>query len=791
MKLRIADMMLSRKLLLAPGVVLVFLIVFGLSGFWGLQTQQAALDDIFNVRYASAMASEQASRELVEGHSNVYKLISWARANYESAKIDSLSKVAFACIDRGVGTLETLDRDSSSTAFKQSYDTCLAAARKYRKIVGNVVDLASIDLNATTMAMGGAETQFSQLNELLAQTRHREEVTGQESYEGARASYHRMLMIFIGILLLAIVVSTVLAVRIARMISTPIGKMNDVLDRVADHNTRLNDAAQQIAAGNTAFTLESHREEITVQQDDEVGKLAIAARRIVESQGDLQHSFARVTETLNGLVEEASTLSTRAVEGKLDARGNVDRFQGGYRAIVDGVNRTLDAVIGPLNMAAETVDRISKGEIPPPIATEYHGDFNTIKNNLNRCIAAVNLLIADSKTLATAAVEGRLSARADISRHQGDFRTIVEGFNGTLDAVIKPIQDGVGVLGAMGRGDLTARVDTEYHGDHRVIADSINAVGTSLEKTLRAVWEAVEATVSAATQITSSTEEMAAGTQEQTSQAGEVASAVEEMTKTILENARNAGTAADTAKLARESAVQGGAVVSETVQGMNRIAEVVNRSADTVRELGKSSDQIGEIISVIDDIADQTNLLALNAAIEAARAGEQGRGFAVVADEVRKLAERTTKATKEIAAMIRKIQGDTAGAVASMEEGTAEVKSGIASAHRAGASLSEIVSVSQKVTDMVAQIAAASEEQSATAEEISKNVEAISAVSGETAQGTQQIARAAEDLNRLTENLQRLVSAFKLRRHDQARSPEHHLSSGTPSNVFTRPALHQ
>jgi methyl-accepting chemotaxis protein len=214
---------------------------------------------------------------------------------------------------------------------------------------------------------------------------------------------------------------------------------------------------------------------------------------------------------------------------------------------------------------------------------------------------------------------------------------------------------------------------------------------------------------------------------------------------------------------------------------MKRIADVVNRSAGTVRELGRSSDQIGEIISVIDDIADQTNLLALNAAIEAARASDQGRGFAVVADEVRKLAERTTKATKEIAEMIRKIQSDTAGALSSMDEGTTEVRNGIAFANKAGESLKEIVGVSQKVTDMVAQIAAASEEQSTASEEISRNVEAISKVSGETAQGTQQIARAAEDLNRLTENLQQLVARFTLARED------HHVKH----HAISREAVHQ
>jgi len=195
---------------------------------------------------------------------------------------------------------------------------------------------------------------------------------------------------------------------------------------------------------------------------------------------------------------------------------------------------------------------------------------------------------------------------------------------------------------------------------------------------------------------------------------------------------------------------------------MNTIADVVRKSAETVKELGQSSDQIGEIAQVIDDIADQTNLLALNAAIEAARAGEQGRGFAVVADEVRKLAERTTKATKEIAEMIKKIQKDTSGAVASMNRGEEEVEKGKQSALKAGDSLKEIIKGAESVVDLVNQVAAASEEQSSTAEEISKNIESINNVTNESAGGIQQIAHASEDLNRLTLNLQDLISNFKI-----------------------------
>jgi methyl-accepting chemotaxis protein len=238
------------------------------------------------------------------------------------------------------------------------------------------------------------------------------------------------------------------------------------------------------------------------------------------------------------------------------------------------------------------------------------------------------------------------------------------------------------------------------------------------------------------------------------------------MTKTILDITKNSSIAASSSKNAGIIAQEGGRVVAETIEGMGRISIVVLKSAATVHALGKSSDQIGEIIQVIDDIADQTNLLALNAAIEAARAGEQGRGFAVVADEVRKLAERTSKATKEIALMIKQIQNDTNEAVLSMEEGTKEVERGKELADQAGEALREIIEGSEKVVDVITQVAAASEEQSSAAELISRSIEAISNVTSESATGISEIAKTSENLNRLTANLQHLISKFKTGNHN-------------------------
>ncbi|MFH0734671.1 MAG: methyl-accepting chemotaxis protein [bacterium] len=317
-------------------------------------------------------------------------------------------------------------------------------------------------------------------------------------------------------------------------------------------------------------------------------------------------------------------------------------------------------------------------------------------------------------------------------------------------------------MGKFSTGDLTVSVNTEKDDDIGKLFGGFNLSVQKIRELLTEVTSAIEATARAGSEISSSTEELAAGSQEQSSQAGEIAGAINQMSAAILQTSKHASSAAENAKNAGAIALEGGKVVESTILGMNRIETVVNEAAKTIEELGKSSIEIGEIIQVIDGIADQTNLLALNAAIEAARAGEQGRGFAVVADEVRKLAERTTSATKEIANKIKKIQTDTGGVIISINEGTKEVKVGKELAVKAGDSLRQIMGAVNQVIDVADQVAAASEEQSSTSEQISGNIELINNVIQEAASGTQQIAHSVEDLNQLTENLQILISKFQL-----------------------------
>ena len=267
---------------------------------------------------------------------------------------------------------------------------------------------------------------------------------------------------------------------------------------------------------------------------------------------------------------------------------------------------------------------------------------------------------------------------------------------------------------------------------------------------------------SASTEIAASSEEMAVGMNEQTQQTTHVSAAVEEMSASVIEVARKSGEVAGKANESGQVAEEGGKVVAQTIEGMKSINEAVTASAGSVAELGHRGEQIGEIIEVINDIADQTNLLALNAAIEAARAGEHGRGFAVVADEVRKLADRTTKATEKIGESIKAIQTETTQAVERMNTGTVEVERGVESATEAGASLQKIVGGAQEVAGMIRDIAAAAEQQSVSAEEISRNIESISAVTRQATEGAGQAATAATQLSRRAEELQTMVGQFKI-----------------------------
>lgn len=358
-----------------------------------------------------------------------------------------------------------------------------------------------------------------------------------------------------------------------------------------------------------------------------LGSLIMAALAVVMARG--------LGSTIRNLVTESARLRAAVAAGDLDARGDPAMVVPELKPVVEGMNETIDAFVTPFRAAASYVGRISSGDIPPPITDPYRGDFNVLKERLNDAIAAVNALVSDVRLLADAAVEGRLSVRADAGRHRGEFRNIVTGINATLDAVVAPLDEASRTLDALAQRDLRARVKGEYRGEHARIKQSVNATAEAMAQ----VATAADQVSSAADQISSSSQAVAQGASEQASSLEETYSSLESMTSMTKQAADNAQQASALATIAGAAAADGAAATEQMGGAMTKIRATAEGTS--------------QIIKDISEIAFQTNLLALNAAVEAARAGAAGRGFAVVAEEVRSLALRCKDAANKTETLIR------------------------------------------------------------------------------------------------------------------------------------------
>lgn len=498
-----------------------------------------------------------------------------------------------------------------------------------------------------------------------------------------------------------------------------------------------------------------------------VGPLNVAANYIERSskgdvpehitedyQGDfsaLKNNLNTCITAINLLVKDSDMLVKASVEGRLSVRADASAHQGDFKKIIQGVNDSIDAIVNPLTVAAEYVDRIAKGDIPAPINQEYRGDFNKLKDNLNTCIDAINRLIHDANSLANAAVEGELSTRADIGSHEGDFRKIVEGVNNTLDAMVIPINDTSEVMSALANGDLTKKMNSSYQGDFAMLSQAVNTSIQNLEELIGKVVASAQNIGKSAQEISSGVMNLSQRTENQASSLEETASSMEEMTGTVRQNA-------DNSLIANELAIE-----AQKIAGIG--GEVVGRAETSMGEINASSKKISDIITVIDEIAFQTNLLALNASVEAARAGEMGRGFAVVAAEVRNLAQRSAEAAKEIKDLIR-------DSVVKVEEGTEQV-------NRSGETLAEIVESVEKVTDMISNISTASSEQSSGIEQVNNAITQMDEMTQQNAALVEQASATTASMAELARAMIGLLSEFKINS-----DIEHQQSSESESSML-------
>jgi len=449
---------------------------------------------------------------------------------------------------------------------------------------------------------------------------------------------------------------------------------------------------------------------------------------------ELRQNLNRCAAAVRALVVDAKVLADAAVEGRLSTRADASAHQGDFRRIVEGVNGTLDAVITPLKTAATCVDQIARGEVPPKISDAWRGDYESLAQNLNTCIEAVNALVADAHALVEAAVEGKLSSRADASHHRGDFRKVIDGVNRTLDAVLDPVNEASDVLKKLASRDLTARVRADYQGDHAQIKRAVNGTAEALHSALSQVASSASQVSGAASQIAASSQSVADGASKQASALEETAAHLESMASVTKEAANSAQQANSLAQSARDVASAGAATMERMSGAMGRIRS--------------STEGTSQIIKDINEIAFQTNLLALNAAVEAARAGEAGRGFAVVAEEVRSLALRAKDAATKTEVLIR--------------DSLREAEDGEATAHQMNEKFGEIAGSVSQVSEIVARIAASAGEQSKGIDQLNAAVAQMEGVTQANAANSEESSSASIELSRQAEELAEMVRAFRL-----------------------------
>jgi methyl-accepting chemotaxis protein len=616
-----------------------------------------------------------------------------------------------------------------------------------------------------------------------------------EEKEASSLVFSRIVTMILFGCVLAVVIGTI-GFTVGKGILTPVGRTVAVLNQLARGELGENlEITSNDELGQMLVALNSVTENLKSVANglERVAAFDLSVKIVPRSDKDvLAISCQRTIAAVVALTQDAEMLRQAAAEGKLTVRADAARHQGAYRKIVEGVNMTLDAVIGPLHMAAECVERIGRGDIPGKIANHYSGDFDTLRNSLNSCIAGLGGLLESNEVLKRYAVndcsvrvQGSYSgvfaevanatnkAQDQLKRviaifdalACGDFRAKLEELQAvgkrsendtllpaairTMSSIEALVADADMLANAAATGHIGVRADAGKHrGDYRRIVEGMNHTLDALALPLRATADSAGSLAASSEQLTVVSHQMTNNANETEMQANVVSAASEQVS-------RNVASVATASEQMQASIREISKNASDSARVAKNAVDVAQATTATMKKLGDSSMEIGNVIKVITSIAQQTNLLALNATIEAARAGEAGKGFAVVANEVKELAKQTAKATEDISSRIEAIQGETTGAVAAIEE---------------------ISAIINEINGMSNSIASAVEEQSVTTNEISrsvteaaqgvndiaKNIVHVASAARNTTQGANHTKEASSGLSDMAARLKAVVSRFTL-----------------------------
>lgn len=495
------------------------------------------------------------------------------------------------------------------------------------------------------------------------------------------------------------------------------------------------------------------------------GRQVALAERMTRRLTEITQAGPNASTAADGFGRDAQIFG-RVLDGMIN--GNPDL--GITRVNNDTAQGLLTEMKGIFNDIAQFVDKIIKGS----------NDLFEVKSASNEVFEDSQQLLQDAElvaarygaagsrrlfpSLAAALISGVLAGLAVILlgylilRDQQRRLKITADLNQrNQEAILRLLDE----MGSLAEGDLTVRA-TVTEDITGAIADSINFAVEALRSLVTTINETAVQVAAAAQETQATAMHLAEAAEHQAQQITSASAAINEIAVSIDEVSKNSAESADVAQRSVQIAGKGAAIVRQTIQGMDNIREQIQETSKRIKRLGESSQEIGSIVELINDIAEQTNILALNAAIQAASAGEAGRGFAVVADEVQRLAERASNATKRIETLVQTIQSDTNEAVSSMEQTTAEVVAGARLAEDAGLALGEIEKVSNDLADLIQSISESARQQSAAATNISATMNVIQEITTQTSVGASQTAESIGNLAQLAADLRRSVADFKL-----------------------------